>query len=468
MTLTGDRIGDTAALTQGIALSDTEAMLLVDDDQSEEGDLHRLRQQGVGSHDDGRLARGQVGQDPAALGRRGGAGQQMDPGGALGATEHPQAAQGAENRLEGGVVLGGEHLGGSQQGRLTSTSDHLEHGTQGYKGLAATHVALEEALHGDGASQVGGDLLPDSYLPGSQVIGQCGIEVGSQGSGRLRLGPGNRRPGRLVVRSPLSQGHLQDKGLLVAQPGTGGLPLVGVIGSVDPPVGGVGVDESGLAPQVLGQGVGDVSRFQLVQDGPHRLAHRPGREGLRARVDGHGTGQEGLALGLVELVKDVQARVGQLPASTVEPHLAAHENSGSRSQLGGAGAHLARRAELDDVHGRDAVGDGGLHEGRRPARTRAAGGCPHDLGLDSGLLTLDERAHVGEVPPGVVAPGQKAQQVTPGLHPLLGELGGGALTHEPGHGTPEEPDAAGTRRAGRAIRRAGHGTHPMPTTVLWR
>ena len=49
-------------------------------------------------------------------------------------------------------MLGGEHLGGSQQGRLTAASDHLEHGTQGYKGLAAAHIALEEALHGDGAS----------------------------------------------------------------------------------------------------------------------------------------------------------------------------------------------------------------------------------------------------------------------------------------------------------------------------
>ena len=205
-------------------------MLLVDDDQSQEGDLHRVRQQGVGPHDDGRLAGGQVGQDPVALGGRGGAGQQVDPGGALGAAEHPGATQGAEKHLEGGSVLGGEHLGGGQEGRLTATAHHLEHGAQGNEGLAAAHVTLEEALHGDGAGQVGGDLLADAYLSGGEVVGQGCIEVGSQGAGLLRLGPGHRGAGGLVMGPALSQGYLEDESLLVAQPVPGGLPLLGVVG----------------------------------------------------------------------------------------------------------------------------------------------------------------------------------------------------------------------------------------------
>ena len=252
MALAGGRVGDAPALAQGVALGDAEAMLLVDDDQPEEGDLHRIRHQGVGPHDNGRLAGSQVGQDPAALSDRSGAGQQMDPGGALGAVEHPVAGQGAEQRLQGGVVLGGEHLGGGQQGRLSSTADHLEHGPQGHEGLAAAHVALKEPLHGDGSGQVGGDLPAYPHLSDGELIGQGGVEVGSQGAGRLRLGPSHRGAGSLMEGTALSQGHLKDEGLLVTQALPGGLPLVGILRPVHPPVGGVGVDKSARAPQLIG------------------------------------------------------------------------------------------------------------------------------------------------------------------------------------------------------------------------
>ena len=132
----------------------------------------------------------------------------------------------------------------------------------------------------------------------------------------------------------------------------------------------------------------------------------------------------------------------------MESYLAAEQDGGSGGQLGSPGAHLAGSTELDEVHGGGAVSDGGLHKGRDPARAGTPGGGAHDLGLDGGLLTLDEGAHVGQLPPGVVAPGQQAQQVCPGLHPLLGELGSRALAHEPGHGTLERADAAGAGRTG--------------------
>ena len=172
----------------------------------------------------------------------------MDPGGAFGAIEHPETGQGAEKRLQGGVVLGREHLSGGQEGRLTSASDHLEHGAQGHEGLAAAHVTLEEALHGDGTGQIGSDLLADPHLSGGEVVGQGGVEVGSQGGSRLRLRPCHRGPGALVVSPTLGQGHLKNEGLLMAQPAPGGLPLVGVLGPVHPAVGGVGVDKTGRTP----------------------------------------------------------------------------------------------------------------------------------------------------------------------------------------------------------------------------
>ena len=158
----------------------------------------------MGPHDDGRLTGGQLGEDPTALSGGGGAGQQVDAGGAFGATEHPEAGHGPQNRFQRGVVLGGEDLGGGQEGGLPSTSDHLKHGAQSHEGLATSHVALEKALHGNGAGQVGGDLLTDPQLAGGQVVWQAGVEVRSQGVLRLRYGPGDRGAGRLMVGSALS------------------------------------------------------------------------------------------------------------------------------------------------------------------------------------------------------------------------------------------------------------------------
>ena len=100
MGLSGGRVGQTAALAQGVALGDAEAVLLIDDDQAEEGDLHRVGQQGVGPHDDRRLTGGQVGEDPTALSGGGGAGQQVDAGGAFGAAKHPEAGHGPQDRLQ--------------------------------------------------------------------------------------------------------------------------------------------------------------------------------------------------------------------------------------------------------------------------------------------------------------------------------------------------------------------------------
>ena len=98
--LSSGRVGQTAALAQGVTLGDAETVLLIDDDQAEEGDLHRVGQQGVGTHDDRRLTGGQLSEDPTALSGGGGAGQQVDAGGAFGAAKHPEAGHGPQDRLQ--------------------------------------------------------------------------------------------------------------------------------------------------------------------------------------------------------------------------------------------------------------------------------------------------------------------------------------------------------------------------------
>ena len=100
MGLSSGRVSQTAALAQGVALGNAEAVLLIDDDQAEEGDLHRVGQQGVGTHDDRRLTGGQLSEDPTALSGGGGAGQQVDAGGVFGAAEHPEAGHGPQDHLQ--------------------------------------------------------------------------------------------------------------------------------------------------------------------------------------------------------------------------------------------------------------------------------------------------------------------------------------------------------------------------------
>ena len=116
----------------------------------------------------------------------------------------------------------------------------------------------------------------------------------------------------------------------MAQPPLCNPPLLVVLRLVDPAVGGEGVDETMVPAHGLGQRVGDVGGVELVQDGSHGLGHLPGRQGLGARVDGQGAGQERLALGLAEVVEDLEARARQLQAPPVPLDLSAHQRRGPR------------------------------------------------------------------------------------------------------------------------------------------
>ena len=212
---------------------------------------------------------------------------------------------------------------------LPAGADDLGHGAQGDKGLAAADVALQEDLHGHGRLQGAGEVLPHARLPGGELVGQGGVQVGAQGVG-AGGGPGRGGASGPVVGAALGQGGLEDERLLVAQPPLCDPPLLVVLRLVDPPVGGEGVDEMVVPAHGLGQRVGDVGGVELVQDGSHGLGHLPGRQGLGARVDGQGAGQERLALGLAEVVEDLEARARQLQAPPVPLDLSAHQRRGPR------------------------------------------------------------------------------------------------------------------------------------------
>jgi hypothetical protein len=97
------RLGGLGA--QGVALFDAEAVLLVDDDQAEVGEVDTLVEQGVGTDDNARPARGDLGQRPAARRRAQRTGQQGVPGGVGGGVQLAGPAARAEQVGDAPVVL---------------------------------------------------------------------------------------------------------------------------------------------------------------------------------------------------------------------------------------------------------------------------------------------------------------------------------------------------------------------------
>ena len=69
-------------------------------------------------------------------------------------------------------VLVGEDGGGGEEGALFAVFDGLEHGYEGDDGFAGADFALEEALHGVGGVEVGGDGVDDGLLAGGEGVGE--------------------------------------------------------------------------------------------------------------------------------------------------------------------------------------------------------------------------------------------------------------------------------------------------------
>jgi hypothetical protein len=78
-------------------------------------------------------------------------------------------------------VLLGEDLGGRHQHRLAAVLGGLQHGQRGHAGLAAAHVALQQALHRVVGGQVAGDLGKGAGLGAGQGEGQLAEQIAGQG-----------------------------------------------------------------------------------------------------------------------------------------------------------------------------------------------------------------------------------------------------------------------------------------------
>ena len=164
-----------AFLLQRQALAHTEAMLLVDDRQAQPGELDLVFDQGVGADHDRRVATGNPCEHRflAALFQAAGEPRDFEP-------------EGSKPRRQLAVMLLGEDLGGSHQGRLITRFDRMQHGQRGHHRLAAADVALQQALHRMRLIEVAGDFLPGTLLRPGQAKGQCGQQRRGQGRRRLQ------------------------------------------------------------------------------------------------------------------------------------------------------------------------------------------------------------------------------------------------------------------------------------------
>ena len=164
-----------AFLHQPQPLQHAEAVLLVDDRQAQPLELHVLFEQRVRPHHHlHQPLRHQLLQ-LRFLARAGRPGQQQRHVSDLG-----------QNLLEVEVVLRRQDLGGREHGGLVAVF-HRDHGRLGrHDGLAAAHVALQQAIHGTRLLHIVGDLLEHALLRPGGLERQHGLDLLAHPAGAAR------------------------------------------------------------------------------------------------------------------------------------------------------------------------------------------------------------------------------------------------------------------------------------------
>ena len=147
--------------SQRQSLLDAEAVLLVHDRKRERAERHLFLNESVGAeHDPGRPRRDPL-EHRAALLARLAAGQ---PG--------ERDAERRDPLGELAEMLLGEDFGRRHHRRLRPVLHRAQAGERRHDGLAAAHVALEQAVHRVGLRQVRADLAPGPHLRAGQLEGK--------------------------------------------------------------------------------------------------------------------------------------------------------------------------------------------------------------------------------------------------------------------------------------------------------
>ena len=232
----GDRL-----LPQSVSLFHPETVLFVHHHQTQVREGHVLLQQRMGAHDDARPTGGCVQQGLTAGRGPHRTGEQRHPGGPVGPVDLAGPTQRAEHRADRPVMLLGQDLRRRQQDGLATRVHHTQHGPERDQGLARSHVALEQTVHGVFPVQ------PFGELPSHLLLAPCEGERQLLVEGRKDpvLVPGAwQRVQFLRPQAPPGQGQLQNERLVPFQALAGCPDVSHVLRTVD-----------------LGQGLGDPEQF---------------------------------------------------------------------------------------------------------------------------------------------------------------------------------------------------------------
>ena len=362
---------------QHSALAHAEAMLLVHHSQTQPGKLHALAQDGVGAHH-------KVGLVTADSSQRGAAGGGLHAAGQQGYTH----SEGGQHPVQILCVLGGKDLGGGQQGRLVSAADAGPDGGGGNQRLAAAHIALQKAVHGGAAGQIGQNFV---YGPALGTGGGEGERCPE--GGRVEPLHGCTGGGAAPVLHS-SNAQLEHQQLLVDEPPPGCKSLLLCGRAVDGPH-GIGLGEQAVFFQhLLWQRVGQ--EFRMGEQLPDAFCDHGAGKPL-------GLGVNGLEGSGGDLCRRAHLRVDHLTAKHPAGHDALKIVFLPQLQLlGGIGI-----VEPGDLQAGNIIpGGDALHP--PPARQDAPGrfgehlGLHHALGVWRGLGNGVGTGKI-DVTPGIVA-----------------------------------------------------------------
>ena len=157
----GQHVDLLAHLLQPLLVAHAEALLLVDDEQAQVLELDVFREQAMGPDEDIDLAGCDAIQDRRLLLGGAKAARHLDADGKVG-----------EAPLECLVVLQGEHGGRREHRHLLAILHRLEGGAHGHLGLAVTHVAADQTVHGLRRFHIALDVCDGSRL----VVGFVEVE----------------------------------------------------------------------------------------------------------------------------------------------------------------------------------------------------------------------------------------------------------------------------------------------------
>ena len=191
------------ALGERAPLLDAEAVLLVDDRDSEVAELDLLLDERVRPDQDLRVARScELADERMLLGRE-----------RAGEQRHPSAERGAD-RLDRQEVLLGQHLGRDHQRALAPRLGGPEQRVEGHDRLAGADVPLQQPLHRHGPREICVDLR-DRLLLRRRERGRQNLAVGNRQLGGRRQCRGDER---LAFSSTARERELEHEELVEGEP----------------------------------------------------------------------------------------------------------------------------------------------------------------------------------------------------------------------------------------------------------